>query len=451
MIDNSKIRVLELAGAWGLGGSEQAIQLRCMLLDKSRYEMMAVGIQSGGPRLDVLKKIGIQTAVCNGSLVELDSLVAKFKPHIIAYGRSSSFSKLAKELSPIIERRGTPIVVETNVFGRPALEGLSRQPDLIAHMSGASRLKCARAMGISSSELASQGHSVVYLPVPTRLYSDARVELNRSKAREKLGLKDSDFIACRVARPAIRKWSARLEVALPNLFRAIPNLRFIFQAVPETKRRALEQKYGDRVICREATSDIHQLALTYAASDIMIHSSGIGESFGLCVAEAMYFGLPVIVDSTPSLDNAQVELVANGSTGYVVKSVEGFVSGAQKLAENEQLRQEFGSQAKSTAEQYFVDTEIARQWDAIYSQLISTQADESKSSVLPEPKSLVVSEIEYEERLQDILGPSPSWVEEFSIARVKALDTLLYIGQVGPRKLFEILGSRLKAGKIGRT
>jgi len=451
MIDNSKIKVLELAGEWGLGGSEQAIQLRCMLLDKSKYEMMAVGIQSGGPRLDVLKKLGIQTAVCNGSLVELDSLVAKFKPHIIAYGRSSSFSKLAKELSPIAERRGTPIIVETNVFGRPALEGLSRQPDLVAHMSGASMLKCARALRISSSELISQGHSVVYLPVPTRLYADAEVEIDRSKARKELGLSGSDFIACRVARPAIRKWSARLEVALPNLFKRIPNLRFIFQAAPETKRRVLERKYGDRVICREATSDIHQLALTYAASDIMIHSSGIGESFGLCVAEAMYFGLPVIVDSTPSLDNAQVELVDNGSTGYVVKSVAGFVSAAQKLAKNEPLRQELGSQAKSAAKQYFVDVEIARQWDEIYSQLVANHAAKGTKSAQIQPKSLVICEEEYEERLRNIWGPSPSWTEELRVAGVKTLDTLAYIGQVGPRKLFEILGSRLKAGKIGRT
>jgi len=287
--------------------------------------------------------------------------------------------------------------------------------------------------------------------VPSRLYADAKVEIDRSKARKELGLKESDFIACRVARPAIRKWSARLEIALPKLFEVIPNLRFIFQAVPETKRRVLERKYGDRVICREATSDIHQLALTYAASDIMIHSSGIGESFGLCVAEAMYFGLPVIVDSTPSLDNAQVELVDNGSTGYVVKSVAGFVSAAQKLAENEQLRQELGSQAKSAAEQFFVDSEIARQWDEVYSQLVTNQAAEGKTVVQVHPKSLITSEVEYEKRLRNTWGPSPSWTEEFSIARVKTLDTLVYICQIGPRKLFEILGSRLKAGKIGRT
>ena len=60
-----------------------------------------------------------------------------------------------------------------------------------------------------------------------------------------------------------------------------------------------------------------ELATYYAACDVVVHASSIGESQGVVLAEAMALGLPVVTNPTPWTDNAQIELVEEGVTGHV--------------------------------------------------------------------------------------------------------------------------------------
>jgi glycosyltransferase involved in cell wall biosynthesis len=59
-----------------------------------------------------------------------------------------------------------------------------------------------------------------------------------------------------------------------------------------------------------------ELAAYYAAADIFVLCSGVGETWGLSVNEAMNFDLPVVISSTAG---CSADLVRMGENGYVFR------------------------------------------------------------------------------------------------------------------------------------
>lgn len=450
-----KLRALELSGAFGLGGTEQAVEIRAAMLDRARFDVRAVGV-FGGPRFNRLRERGVVVNDLAGELARLGPLLDEFAPHVLHYTRSERDCAHSKYVQEQALRARVPVLIETNVFGRPAGWEQQRPPNLTCHMSLASMLRCARATERSMAELHAQGHRAVYLPVPTPDGYGAPPE-EREPARKALGIAPNELLACRVARPDLRKWSLRLELALPRLFEQIPELRFAFMAAPPEKARRLVARFGRRVLCLEPDSSFERLATLYAASDFMLHASGIGESFGLAVAEAMFHGLPVVVDSTPEFDNAQVEVVEHERTGLVVRSSAAFVTAARRLARNPNERAAFGRAGRARAARWFADGVVARAWQALYA-AASAEAGIELSPPLAElrdqrdavftPEDYAGFDERYAAACRDTLGPDPDW-RELGIGRlVRAWDTVLYARQRGVGPLVHVLKSRLRAGRL---
>ena len=65
--------------------------------------------------------------------------------------------------------------------------------------------------------------------------------------------------------------------------------------------------------CKNGSSEINSI---YSMADIFVMCSGVGETWGLSVNEAMNFSLPVIVSSTCG---SSFDLVDNGQNGFVFK------------------------------------------------------------------------------------------------------------------------------------
>jgi hypothetical protein len=450
-----RLRVLELSGAFGIGGTEQAIEIRSALLDRTRFDVRAVGV-FGGPRRTRLSERGVEVAELGGDLARLEPLLAGFSPHILHYTRSERDCVHSKIVQAQALRAQVPVVIETNVFGRPAGWEQRRPPNLTCHMSLASMLRCARSAGCSMAELYGEGHRAVYLPVPTPGgYGVAPP--SREAARRALEVAPGELLACRVARPDLRKWSTRLELALPALFAQNPALRFAFMAAPPEKARHLSARFGRRVLCLEPEASFERLAALYSASDFMLHASGIGESFGLSMAEAMFHGLPVVVDSTPELDNAQVEVVENERTGLVVRSTAGFVAAARRLTQNAAERAELGRASHERAATWFSDRVVTRAWESIY----AAASAESGIALAPSlalacegdqqpfgAADYAAFEARYEDACRRTFGPAPDW-RELGVGRlVRAWDTLQYARQRGMGPLLRVVKSRLRAGRL---
>jgi hypothetical protein len=198
----------------------------------------------------------------------------------------------------------------------------------------------------------------------------------------------------------------------------------------------------------------------YQASDIMVHSSGIGESFGLSLAEGMYWGLPVVVDSTPGLDNAQIELVDHGSTGIVVDSASGFAEAVSQLAAEPERRRAMGEAGRSKAKDRYVDARIIPQWEKIYINALS----QARPAIVPAATVEYANAVEalpedceyqsfpplYRQRVAMLLGSHPSALERIRHALRRSQDTRHYIRKVGLSVAFRVAASRLRSGLLLR-
>jgi len=457
---SDRLRVVELSGGWGLGGTDQAIEIRAGLLPAPFFDVTAVGVW-GGPRFDRLLARGVRGIDLGGNLAKLATVLGETKPHVLHYTRADSVCGFSAEVQRLAAEARVPVVVETNVFGRPAGFTEPRSPDRTCHMSLASMLRCATLSGGTMRALFERGHRAVYLPVPTDAGYAPGVTASRAEARRALGIADDDVVACRIARPDMRKWSIRLELALPRLFARLPELRFLFMAAPARKLAALERRYGRRVLGLPPESDLGAVARAYVASDLMIHSSGIGESFGLSLAEGMHHGLPVIVDSTPAMDNAQVEVVDHERTGLVVASSTGFVEAATRLVRDADLRHRLGAAARRAADERFADTVIAREWQAHYVDaclargvLVPTglRAELERAPLRASVEDYSAYTADYADRLARVLGPPSALGERAASAVIRSQDMLRHARALGLRTVWNVVVSRLRSsGSLARN
>ncbi len=109
----------------------------------------------------------------------------------------------------------------------------------------------------------------------------------------------------------------------------------------------------------------HLIPKVYADGDVFLFAS-TSETQGMVILEAMASGLPVV----SIYDDAYVEIVKNGKTGYLVSGKEEkFAQAVNLLLQNEKKRKIMGVNAQKKAQNYSV-MEIAKRLEKTYSDLI---------------------------------------------------------------------------------
>ncbi|NJK90804.1 MAG: glycosyltransferase [Blastochloris sp.] len=86
--------------------------------------------------------------------------------------------------------------------------------------------------------------------------------------------------------------------------------------------------------------------ISQMACDVILHTSSIGESFGYGLAEPMALGKPVITNSVPWHDQAQIELVRHGECGLIASTLPSMKAAILRMAENEEWRVKCGELAR---------------------------------------------------------------------------------------------------------
>lgn len=457
---SERIRVLKIANNWGIGGTNLAFRIRIARLNPDFFQPMALGYESGGVFLDELAALGIQTGVCDLRIGEFERVLSEFRPHVIHWLRVTTVNPLIVEGQKLAKNYGVAAEVETNVFGRPALDRGLAPAGFVGHMSQTSLLRCAGQAKRPLRSLLAANHRAVYNPIPTAEFDRYRLEdRGRLAARSEHDIAPDQLLAVRVGRADLRKWSVVLELAIPKILEAVPNLVFAFLSAPPDRFEQLRQRCGDRVRLLPETSDPAVLARFYQASDLMIHSSAIGESFGCSLAEAMYWRKPVIVDTTPDMDNAQIEVVDHGETGFVVRSAAGFVEAARRLAGDPELRRRFGEAGHEKAMRNYTETVVVRVWEKRHIELLDRVrapiiGDQHRDYAAAIPEIPVVNEAEYPaeyaSRSRRTLGPEPGALERGHLAWRHAARTISFARQVGWRRVWQVAKDRLRAGRLFR-
>ena len=177
--------------------------------------------------------------------------------------------------------------------------------------------------------------------------------------RASIGLKSCHVLFGRFSRPEPNKWTPLVLDAFLAAYRENPNIRLLLREPPPAVAAELVSQNLARwpstpdprastlpILLLPATSDPKELTISQLASDVVLHTSSIGESFGYGLAEPMALGKPVITNATPWRDQAQIELVKHGECGLIASTVSNMRKAILRMAENDQWRVKCGDEAR---------------------------------------------------------------------------------------------------------
>jgi glycosyltransferase involved in cell wall biosynthesis len=110
-----------------------------------------------------------------------------------------------------------------------------------------------------------------------------------------------------------------------------------------------------------------ELAGFLGGINVLAHANDAGESFGLAIAEAMAAGLPVITHpAAGNRDNAQLELVEDGVTGFVAQNAEEYAVALVRLLSNPGEAKAMGKAAREKAQAQFRVQNLVKKLESIY-------------------------------------------------------------------------------------
>ena len=342
----SGLRVAVVAGT-SIGGTEKGATILAGGLAERGYAVDYISHE--GPRSAYLRERGVRCRETPPTAEQFCAYLEDARPavvhqHVAGYPTDNIVYPAFRRLETA--NRPRPKLIETNVFGRLQDPDSHRFADFRMFISAASAAQAFRRASLTVSEELLHRQTVLYYPVVPPKVSRFTISADeRAKVRRHFGVSDTDVLAVRVGQPG-HKWNSSEATAfrLATKWRPELSLRLLMMEPPQPLRSKIAAgRFGEGIIVREATSDFEWLEQVYAASDLMIHASDWGESFGYTLAEGMAAGLPVVTRSTPWGDNAQVELVQNGATGFVCGSTPEMARRFVDLATDAALRNSFGA------------------------------------------------------------------------------------------------------------
>jgi glycosyltransferase involved in cell wall biosynthesis len=345
---------LQVVKGLGLGGTEKVMQLLAEHLPPALFEV-AVHSPEDGPRAVQLRKNGIPTYVG----MELDLALRSFRPHVVHLHRAGwPEPGLMRPL-----RAAAPCaIVETNVFGRYDSSSSGQLIDTHLFVSHFCAERFTRITGIPAEP---PRYEVMYNPVDTDFF-EALCPGSAEVSGPVLG---------RISRADPGKWSPLALDILPILARSVPGFRCkIIGGVPAAEAFVRDYGLGAQVDFLPPVSTDEELAEFYGGLSVLAHANQAGESFGLVIAEAMACGLPVVTHPAEGFrDNAQLELVENGVTGFVATTAEEFAEAVRWLFEHPEEARRMGQAGREKSKRLFRVQDIAARVGQLYHRLLASK------------------------------------------------------------------------------
>lgn len=356
------IKALHIVKALGLGGTEKVMQLMATGLNRGKFIPVVLSLENG-ERAPLLRKSGIDTYIEG----DLFNDILKIKPDIIHIHRGGWPEP--ELLRPAIQARRkleaesgrTVPIVETNVFGRHDPSAHARQLDCTLFVSRFCAERFAAQTGIL---LEAPRWQVLYNPI------DYETIVKNTVSPEKRDY--SRPFAGRVSRADPGKWS-RLGVAwLPEVCSRKPEFKYkIIGGIQPAEDFVHEHRLEKQVDFLPPFIYDLDLAAFFNEISVFCHANDTGESFGLVIAEAMAAGLPVITHPAEGLrDNAQMELVEHGKTGFVVNDAEEYAQAVLWLLDNPGEARRMGLAGREKAGKEYAQAVIAKKLEKIYLTLL---------------------------------------------------------------------------------
>ena len=333
-----KINLLQLREYLGIGGGAKVVELIAKYSNKGIFNVSVCLLKPGGAKEEKLRRMGVKIYHTE-SPEKFAELVKMKNIHVVHIQMGEKqFSVFAKAA---LEAGALAVILFDSMNEMVDLE---KTKSIERHgVSKMVALRYRKMHKISNKEF-HKNYRVWYLPIDLDWIDS--LEPSRSeilRLRKKFGIKPDDLVLGRVARPDIGKWSDVLIEMMPYLIKKVPNVKFLVVGIPEKKREEIvRKKLGEYFIFLKSVQSDKSLVEALYLMDIFAYSSVGGESFGMSIVEAMACKKPVVVNSTPLVDNAQIETVDNGKTGFVVYSPRAFAEAIAYLASHEEGARRMG-------------------------------------------------------------------------------------------------------------
>ncbi|MEF2144940.1 MAG: glycosyltransferase family 4 protein [Desulfovibrionaceae bacterium] len=347
------LRILHVAGSLGLGGTEKVMQLFVTHLDRSDFAP-AVYSPEDGERAALIRQAGVEVHISP----DMGKVLDRLRPDLVHVHRAGWPQP---EMMRPLRAAGVP-VVETNVFGRHDPSPSGRAVDRHLFVSHFCAERFGRDTGIPPQP---PHYGVLYNPVDTDAFLAALPQ----------GPKFSRPVVGRISRADPGKWSSLALTFLPHTLREVPEMEYrIIGGIPEARQWIDEQGLSDRVHFLPPVSTDQELAAFYGDCSVLAHANDTGESFGLVIAEAMACGLPVVTHpSMGNRDNAQLELVEHGVTGFVARDAEEFGRAVAYLLLHPDEARRMGRAGREKAVRLYRAQTVTKQLEAIYHELLQSK------------------------------------------------------------------------------
>ena len=194
-------------------------------------------------------------------------------------------------------------------------------------------------------------------------------EKDKSSLRKSLGIKENDNVIIFLGRVAEEKSVDVLMDAMPEIFKKLPNTKFLVVGDGPSKKQLEEQakelKISENVIFtgKVPWTDVPKY---YNISDIFVNAS-LTETQGLTFLESMAAGLPVVAKYAPNL----TEYIFNNKNGILVKKNNEFAKTIISVLEDKELKNRLSNTALDTVKQYSIE-EFGDKLEMLYKEIIKS-------------------------------------------------------------------------------
>jgi glycosyltransferase involved in cell wall biosynthesis/predicted O-methyltransferase YrrM len=388
-VDDVRPRVALLSNTLGIGGTEKGLVSFATGLDRNRFRVEAVATDHDGPRRAELERAGIPVHVANGDEDRLVELLRDVDiAHVFRAGTPEPLVPRACRTARVGK------VVETNIFGH--VDRSPDEADFACHlfMSQMCLARYRTRIGARADSAFHRRHRVLRFPIE---HEQLRAQAPpKAEARHRLGLDPERPVVGRVGREADLKWRDLLVDMVPHLLELAPETQVLFVGATGAKRARLK-RLGLLERCRlvEPTADPTMLATFYAACDVFVSAAEIGESQGLGLGEAQALNVPVVTCSTPWADNAQVEFVEHGRSGWLASHPTSFAEAVADLLRDDERRRAFGAAGRADVERLLARAPLAEQLERLYLALLDGGEPHDWD---PSPEQIAEFEADYPRR-----------------------------------------------------
>jgi glycosyltransferase involved in cell wall biosynthesis len=424
-----------VSNALTLGGTEKGLVAHAVSLDRSRFAPRVVCVRERGPRARDLDAAGIPVECANGDRTRLAELLRRADlVHAWHPGAGDPTVALAAA------ETGVMAFVETNVFGLVDGSPRGRPADCRLFLSRSCAVRYRRRV---RADIESFHRRNRVLPLPLDAARLRAAAPPPDEAKRRLGLDPGRPVVGRIGRADDLKWRDLLVEMMPRLLELAPEVQLLVVGATPAKLRLLRRRgLLGRCVVRDPVADESELAALYAACDVFVTAAELGESQGLALAEAMALGTPVVTCSTPWVDNAQIEYVEHGETGYVANHPRPFAEAVAALVGDSGLRRRLGSSARRRVEEGLDPARLTGRLESLYDALLDGRPPPPAWE--PGPAELDAFEAGYADRARAEFRPlAPRERLEARATRERERLTRV-LGLLRPRML-PLAGSMLRA------